>query len=109
MKELYGSTPTAEFGPLALRAIQTRLVATGVSRAYINGLVGEIKRMFRWAVSVELLPPAVYQALATVPGLKRGRTTAREPSTGGASWRHLRHDARPTTRRERKANRARTK
>jgi integrase len=34
--------------------------------------------MFRWGVAQELLPFASYGALAAVPGLKRGRTVARE-------------------------------
>jgi integrase len=34
--------------------------------------------MFRWAVAEELLPASVHQALTTVSGLKKGRTTARE-------------------------------
>jgi integrase len=79
VKELYGTIAAESFGPLALRAIQTRLVGTGVSRGYVNDLLCEIKRLFKWGVSMELLPPSTYHALATVPGLKRGRTTAREP------------------------------
>ena len=33
--------------------------------------------------SREMIPVSVYQAIATVPGLKRGRTTAREPAPIG--------------------------
>ncbi|MBU4270803.1 MAG: site-specific integrase [Planctomycetes bacterium] len=76
--QLYGSTLAVDFGPLALRAIQQKMVVTGASRRYINQHAGHVKRMFRWAVSMELLPPAVHQGLATVPGLKAGRTAARE-------------------------------
>jgi len=35
--------------------------------------------MFKWAASHELLPVAVYQALVTVPDLRRDRSAAREP------------------------------
>lgn len=38
-----------------------------------NKQVSRIKQMFRWAAANELLPVSVYQALATVPGLARGR------------------------------------
>jgi len=76
--ELYGHTPAVRFGPLALQAIQRRLVDQYKSRHYINYVVAEIKRMFRWAASQELLPVTVFQSLATVPGLRRGRTDARE-------------------------------
>jgi integrase len=37
-----------------------------------------VKRIFKWAVAEELAPPAVYQALAAVTGLQRGRSAARE-------------------------------
>ena len=39
--------------------------------------------MFKWAVWMELLPAAVYQAMATVPGLRTGRTEAPEPEPIG--------------------------
>jgi len=76
--EYYGRTPASEFGPLALIAIQHRLLEKDLSRGYINSVVRLIRRMFRWGVSRELLPPGVYQALVTVEGLKKGRTAARE-------------------------------
>ena len=78
LRELYGGTEAAKFGPLSLRAIQNTLIERGASRRYINQHCGHIKRMFKWAVSMEILSSAVHQSLATVPGLKRGRTTARE-------------------------------
>jgi integrase len=89
-RELYGYTPAADFGPLALRAIQQYMVDTPAlhpasnrrvrySRSTINSTCGCIKRIFKWAASYELVPGAVPQALSTVPGLKKGRTTAREP------------------------------
>lgn len=78
VRRLYGTSPAVSFGPLALRAIQQQLVETGCSRLYVNRQVEKVKRMFKWAVSVEMLPPATYQALATVPGLKKGRTKAHE-------------------------------
>src|SRR5262245_49118799 len=49
LKELYGHTPAADFGPLALQAIQHRLVSLGKSRRYTNYITEEIKRIFRWA------------------------------------------------------------
>ena len=76
--ERYGRTPVAEFGPLALIAIQNQLVEKGVSRGYVNSLVRKIRHMFKWGVSRQLVPPGFYQALATVEGLKKGRTSARE-------------------------------
>jgi integrase len=76
--DLYGETPAAEFGPVKLKAIQGHLAGRGLARGYINDTIGAIRRAFRWATVEELVAPAVYQGLAAVPGLKRGRTTARE-------------------------------
>ena len=95
LKTLYGPRPAASFGPLALKAVQQTLIESGTakltkpatgtnnekrrpSRRYVNDCVAVIKRMFRWAASEELVPVTVYQALVTVPGLRKGRTAARE-------------------------------
>jgi len=78
LREHYGRTPAVEFGPLALKAIRQRMVAEGLSRVYINDHAGRIKRIFKWAVGEQLLPIEVYQSLAIVPGLRKGRTAARE-------------------------------
>jgi integrase len=83
LRRLYGNTSAVEFGPLALRAIQGHLVEAGNTRGYVNSICGIIKRVFRWAASQELVPVTAYQALATLPGLKRGRTAAREPAPIG--------------------------
>ena len=83
LRLIYGNTPAVEFGPLAFRAIQGQLIDAGRSRVYINTLCGIIKRMFKWGVSQELVPETIYRALATVPGLKRGRSAAREPEPIG--------------------------
>lgn len=83
LRKPYGSTRAADFGPLALQAVQHRMVDAGLSRPYINENIARIKRMFRWAVSQELLPESVYRALTTVPSLKKGRTEAREPEPIG--------------------------
>ena len=80
LRHAYGPTPAVEFGPLALQVVQRRLIKGERvhSRRYVNYLTGAIKRIFRWAASQELLPVSVYHALATVPGLRRGRSSARE-------------------------------
>lgn len=43
-----------------------------ICRKEINRRIELIKREFKWAVSEELVPPSVYQALMTVRGLRRG-------------------------------------
>ncbi|MFL5341874.1 MAG: tyrosine-type recombinase/integrase [Gemmataceae bacterium] len=80
LKELYGHTPAGEFGPLALRTVRERMIASGLARTVVNARVGMIRRAFKWAVSMELVPAVTYQALSTVQGLQRGRCQAREPA-----------------------------
>jgi integrase len=76
---LYGDVRAEEFGPLALRALRDKMVESGRwCRAGVNRNVQSVRRIFRWASSNELLSVAVFHALATVEGLHRGRTTARE-------------------------------
>ena len=74
----YARTFAKNFGPLALEAVREQMIAAGNSRRYINQNVGRIKRMFRWGVSRELIPVVTYQALQSVPGLKRGKSNAVE-------------------------------
>lgn len=76
--ELYGRKPATEFGPLALQAVQARMVKLDWSRRYVNKQTGRIVRAFKWAVSRELIASSVYESLRTVEGLRRGRTTAKE-------------------------------
>ena len=80
---LYSSTFAKDFGPLALRAVRDRMVADGLARTSVNARVNRIRRAFKWAASVELVPAALVQTLATVAGLQKGRTTAREPEPVG--------------------------
>lgn len=78
LRELYGKTPAREFGPRQLKAVREKYLTAGHSRKHINASVQRIGRVFRWGVSESLVPPEVPQALAMVPGLRKGHTTARE-------------------------------
>jgi len=78
VKQLYGDKSVSEFGPLALEALQAKMIDLGHSRQYINQNVGRIKRMFKWGVAKELVPPEVLQRLQAVRGLAKGRTEARD-------------------------------
>jgi integrase len=78
LKELYGHRPVEEFGPLSLQTVRQRMIDNGYSRGVVNQSVGRIKRMFKWAAAEELISARVPQSLATVAGLRRGRTDARE-------------------------------
>ncbi len=79
VRHLYGKTAAIEFGPMALKAVRQRWQDRGQSRPKINKNMRRLTRIFRWATSEELIPVSVHQTLATVPGLKKGRTEAPEP------------------------------
>ena len=76
--ELYGTEKARNFGPLALKAVRQRMVDSCLCRGVVNHRVNRIKRLFKWAVSEELLPSSIYEGLRTVTGLLYGRTMARE-------------------------------
>lgn len=76
--KVYGRSRAVDFGPLALRAIIKGWIVSGLRRTTINKRMGDVKRAFKWAVSMEMVPPAVHQALGTVEGLRRGRSEAKE-------------------------------
>lgn len=78
VRELYGSTPAIDFGPKALKAVRERFIVQGWCRKTVNARVERVRRVFKWAVAEELVPPSVYQALAAVQGLQHGRTRSRE-------------------------------
>ena len=78
LRECYGKTGVTEFGPLSLQAVRQQMVENNLSRSYINAQVGRIKRIFKWGVSEELVPPSVLHGLNSVAGLREGRTEARE-------------------------------
>jgi integrase len=78
LRQLYGHTLAREFGPLALKTVRSAMAQANICRSEINRRIGRIVRIFKWAVSEELVPPSVHQALQTVPGLRRGRVDVRE-------------------------------
>jgi len=78
LRQLYGRTPACDFGPLALKVCRESMIEAGLARSTINGRVGRIKRMFKWATETELVPPGVFQGLQAIAGLRRGRAAARE-------------------------------
>jgi integrase len=80
IKALYGRSPAEEFGPLALKAVRERWIERGQVRTTINKNMRRVTRIFRWAAAEEIVSGAMVHSLASVPGLKKGRTTVREPS-----------------------------
>ena len=78
LRRYYGDKPAAEFGPKSLKALRHKMILDGNSRNCINDSVDKIRRVFRWALSEELIPAAVVTALESVRGLPKDRSEARE-------------------------------
>jgi integrase len=75
----YGGSLARDFGPVKLKALQQQLInGQRLSRKVINQRIDHVKRLITWAVSEELVPPAIAEALRTVPGLRRGHEGTRE-------------------------------
>jgi integrase len=78
LRRLYGHTPAAEFDSVALEALREEMIREGHCRGRINRDISRVRRLFRWAASKKLLPLSVHESLATVEGLRAGRSAARE-------------------------------
>lgn len=77
--KLFGDKHADTFGPMDLKMVRDEFIRDDLARTTINKNIGRIKRMYRWAVENELVPVSTFHALATVNGLKMGKTSAREP------------------------------
>jgi integrase len=78
LRKMFGTVEATKFGPKSFKTLRDSLIHEGLSRKYVNDSMARVRRMFRWAVAEELIPPAVFQALSAVPGLRRGRSAAKE-------------------------------
>ena len=80
LRELYGSTQAAEFGPLKLQALRDHIARNeDLTRGVLNRKIGRIKRCFRWLKNNEVIPSNVYDSIRDVEGLRRGEGGLREP------------------------------
>ncbi len=87
LRQLYGLTPAASFGPRELQVVRAAMIDAGWSRKLINQRIGRVKRAFKWAVAEALVPPQVWHGLSAVAGLRHGRTEAKElPPVEPVSW-----------------------
>jgi integrase len=80
--ELHARTPVVAFTPRALLTFRAHIMrpdrAGGVQgkrqlcRRSVNRRVDFVRKMFKWGVSREMVPAAVWQTLTTIDGLRRG-------------------------------------
>ncbi len=71
-----GDTPADDYGPLALQ--RQRWIDAGNARVYCNRLNNAVVRMFKYAVSQELVKSETWQRLKSVEPLRIGRTSGRK-------------------------------
>jgi integrase len=71
-----GGKLAGDYGPLSLQAQRERWVKSGKSRKYVNRLAGCIVRMFKYAVSQELIDTETWNRLQSVESLRAGQTEA---------------------------------
>ena len=80
LSDIYGDLDIYDFSPKKLKALQASWVKDDIARSTVNRYAGIAKRIFKWGVEEELVAPEVYQAIATVRGIPKGRSMARETS-----------------------------
>jgi integrase len=87
LRQMFGSTPAADFGPNRLRLVRDQMILGDEgadpprkpwARATINHNVHRLVAIFKWAASHEMVPAGVYERLKTVPALRKGASAARE-------------------------------
>lgn len=81
--KMHSRTMIVDFGPRDLKAVRDDMVKPDkngerMARETVNAFTRRIVRMFRWGVGEEYVAPDVLVALEAVPGLRKGRTSARE-------------------------------
>lgn len=74
----YGDTPASDFGPRKLAELRDLFVASGNCRRYCSDQTRQIVRVFRHAVSRELISVDVVARLQTLEPLRKGHTKAKE-------------------------------
>ena len=75
---LYGVLPVRDFGPKKLSLVREEFIRKGLCRHQCNQRTSTIRRVFKWAVSEELIDPSISHALAALSGIQFGRTSAPE-------------------------------
>ena len=73
VRELYGDTPASKFGPVAFKAVRSKLIDAKLSISTIRDRMGTIKRMIAWGVENEMIPGDALHRLEAVSPLKAGR------------------------------------
>jgi integrase len=78
LSELFGLGAAADFGPKKLAIVRDRFIASGLCRNVVNRYTRRLRHAFKWGAAQELVPATIWQSLAALDGLRKGRTSARE-------------------------------
>ena len=76
--ELFGTTLVRNFRPSTLKAVRQAMIDDDLSRKTINDRINRIRRIFRWGVENDMVPPSVLHGLDAVAPLRKGRGNIRE-------------------------------
>lgn len=72
VRKLFGTEPAEQFSAKRLKACRTEMIRLGWTRKSVNHHVGRIRRIYKWAVSEELVPSHVLYSLMSVSPLRPG-------------------------------------
>jgi hypothetical protein len=64
--ECFPALPVDEFGPLRLKEVREAMIEKKWCRNQINQRIGRIRRMFKWAVSEQIVSPVILHGLQAV-------------------------------------------
>lgn len=78
VRPLYGLDAIGDFGPIKARALRQAMIERDWSRAYVNEQMNRIRSIWRWGVSVEIVPETNWRALTSIPALRAGQSIAGE-------------------------------
>jgi integrase len=78
-REMFGDRPADDFRVRELRAVRERWIDRGLARRTINQRAGQIRGVWRWGVSLDLVQPETLVSLQSLAPLKYGRSAAKEP------------------------------
>lgn len=89
-----GNVEAIKYGPLRLQAQRQRWIDSGKARVYCNRLTNAVKRIWKFAVSQELVTSSCWESLRSIEALQVGQTTAHEKEPiGPADIIHVRATA----------------
>ncbi len=79
LSDLYSTLKADDFEVVAFRACREWWLSDPKrSRQYVNRQMKRLVHVFKWGAGDGLIPATIYQTLACVAPLKKGRTTARD-------------------------------